>query len=129
MSRLKLLSVFLLLAIILPECSRREVVDEAPELSVDMEIIPSPANPGPAILMIHIMDANKTAMGELTLDIRGDMSHAGMTPIIVDAVIGETGTYAVPFEWTMAGDWFVTISTTLPDGRTLLRTLPVRVEP
>jgi hypothetical protein len=57
------------------------------------------------------------------------MSHAGMTPVIVERANGEAGTYAVPFEWTMAGDWIVTISATLPDGRSLVRTLPVRVEP
>ena len=129
MSRLKILSLFIVMTILLPACSRREVVDEAPEISVEMKVIPSPPAPGPATLMIQIMDENGVGMGELVIDVRGDMSHAGMTPVIVDAAVGEAGTYVVPFEWTMAGDWIVSIHATLPDGRILVRTLPVRVEP
>jgi hypothetical protein len=129
MSRLKLLSILLLLSLLLPACGRRESVDEAPELMVELEVIPSPPNPGPTLLMIQILDERGGEIEEFTLDVRGDMSHAGMTPVIVERANGRAGTYAVPFEWTMAGDWFVTITATLPDGRSLVRTLPVRVEP
>lgn len=88
-----------------------------------------PPSPGPALLMIQIVDENGVGMGELVLNIRGDMSHAGMAPVIVDEVAGEAGSFAVPFEWTMAGDWLVNIRATLQDGRMLIRTFPVRVDP
>jgi len=29
--------------------------------------------------------------------------------------------YAIPFEWTMGGDWVVTVDVTLADGRTASR--------
>jgi hypothetical protein len=79
--------------------------------------------------MIMIVGEEGAEIGDFTIDVRGDMSHAGMTPEIVTEAKGELGTYAVPFEWTMAGDWIITISAKLPDGRNLIRTLPVQVEP
>ncbi len=45
------------------------------------------------------------------------MSHAGMKPVLANISEGESGVYAVPFEWTMGGDWFVAVTATLPDGR------------
>jgi hypothetical protein len=79
--------------------------------------------------MIKIDDSANEQIANFPIDVRGDMSHAGMTPVLVTAAKGEAGIYAVPFEWTMAGDWFITITGTLPDGRTLIRTLPVQVNP
>ncbi|TFH35463.1 MAG: hypothetical protein E4G99_07240 [Anaerolineales bacterium] len=129
MSQLKILSAVIILAFMLPACSRRTTVDQAPELSVELEIVPAPPRPGSSTLIIQISDENGTGLGELTLAVRGDMSHAGMGPILVDAVTSASSLYSVPFEWSMAGDWVLTISSTLADGRRLIRTLPVRVEP
>ena len=129
MSRSRLLSFILLLALTLPACARRETVDQAPELTVVMAIVPSPPQPGSAILIIQIMQENGINPGDFTLDVRGDMSHAGMKPVIVEAVPGEAGAYSIPFEFSMAGDWLITLSAVLPDGRSLIRTYPIRVEP
>ena len=49
--------------------------------------------------------------------IHGDMSHAGMEPVIRDAVETGPGRYvAEDFEFTMGGDWIVSAQVTLPDG-------------
>ena len=128
MSRFRLLSTLFFFLLVLPGCGRRVSVDEAPELYVEIEIIPSPPNTGPTLLMIKVTGEQGSDIGDFTIDVRGDMSHAGMTPVIVTEAKGELGTYAVPFEWTMAGDWILTITAKLPDGRNLIRTLPVQVE-
>jgi hypothetical protein len=119
----------LLFTISLPGCGRREARDEAPELVVEIQVIPAPPTTGASLLMIQISNGQDAGAGDFSIDVRGDMSHAGMTPVIVNQVKGEEGTFAVPFEWTMAGDWVITISAIMPDGRLLLRTLPVLVEP
>jgi len=49
--------------------------------------------------------------------VRGDMNHAGMVPVEATAVEVGDGLYRADFEWTMAGDWIVTVTATLPDGR------------
>jgi hypothetical protein len=129
MSRFRLLNILLVFLLFLVGCGRRVSEDEAPELKVEMQIIPSPPNTGSTLLMIKIVGEEGVEIGDFMIDVRGDMSHAGMTPVIVTEAKGELGTYAVPFEWTMAGDWIITISAKLPDGRNLIRTLPVQVEP
>jgi hypothetical protein len=128
MSRSKFLSLSFILISLLSACARRQAVDQAPELLVDLTIIPSPPSPGATLLQIQITDPDGESPGNFDLSIRGDMSHAGMEPVIVEEARGESGIYAIPFKWTMAGDWFVTITATLPDGRLLLRTIPVQVD-
>jgi hypothetical protein len=129
MFRSKVLSLSFILITLVSACARRQTVDQAPELNLDLAVIPSPPSTGPTLLQIQITDPDGEPPGNFNLSIRGDMSHAGMEPVIVEDARGEAGIYAIPFEWTMAGDWFVTITATLPDGRTLMRTLPVQVEP
>lgn len=131
MSRFRILSLLLLILLSssFTGCARREAVDEAPELEVILEVVPAPASTGPSTLLIQISKGPQGEVGEFLIDVRGDMSHAGMTPVIVTGARGESGSYAIPFEWTMAGDWYITITATLPDGRRLLRTLPIQVRP
>lgn len=130
MFRLPLLKLALLLSLLIPSCSRNDVViDDAPGFEVKLEVFPSPAQTGPSELKITIYDEQSNPVEDLVLKVRGDMSHAGMTPITVDGIQAELGTFTVPFEWTMAGDWMITITTTLPDGRTLYRVQPVQVNP
>ncbi len=129
MSRSGILRSLILIVLLLSACSRRETLDQAPEVIVEMEVIPSPPSVGPSLLMITITRPDGDPIEDFNLDARGDMSHAGMTPVIVEQVAGEAGIFAIPFEWTMAGDWIVTLSASLPDGRSLLRTIPVEVGP
>ncbi len=52
-----------------------------------------------------------------SIRITGDMTHAGMVPVIVEALEQESGLYrADDFEFNMAGDWILTAEITLPDG-------------
>jgi hypothetical protein len=50
-----------------------------------------------------------------------------MMPVLRDAVEREPGMYTVPFEWTMAGDWIVTIDGTLSDGEVFTHTFETTV--
>ncbi len=67
--------------------------------------------------MITVKDTDGNPINDATVDIKGDMSHAGMQPVLGEssASNGE-GMYMIPYEWTMAGDWFVTVNVTLADG-------------
>ncbi len=55
------------------------------------------------------------------------MTHAGMQPVLADAGSGADGVYPADFEWTMSGDWVVTVTAALPDGRTALRRFDLTV--
>jgi len=55
------------------------------------------------------------------------MSHAGMQPMLADAAETAAGVYKAAWVWTMSGDWFVTATAKLPDGRTLMRRFDLTV--
>jgi hypothetical protein len=72
---------------------------------------------GETALLVTVTDKEGTPIDNATVSVKGDMSHAGMVPVLADATNGENGVYEMPFEWTMGGDWIVTVEVTLPDGR------------
>lgn len=80
----------------------------------------SPLNPSLASsteMSLRITDAAGQPVNDATLDIKSDMTHAGMVPVLATTTGGADGVYTVPFAWTMTGDWIVTVRATLPDGR------------
>jgi hypothetical protein len=101
---------------------------EGPDLSVDFSVEPADPAVGPTQLRITLTDDNGQPVDDATLNIEGNMTHAGMTPVFAQTSGGEDGQYLVPFEWTMGGDWIVTVEMTLADGRVVTRQFPVVVE-
>jgi len=62
------------------------------------------------------------------IEITGDMTHAGMVPVIVTATEQSAGLYrAEDFQFTMAGDWIITTEVTLADGSKLSDEMNVTV--
>jgi len=84
---------------------------------------------GPITFDVTLWDAEGQPIdGAGPVALRGDMSHAGMKPVIAEASGAGDGQYTADFEWTMAGDWTVTVEATLPDGRVKRTTFPFTVE-
>jgi len=77
---------------------------------------------GETELTIIVTDTENTPINDAQLTIRGDMTHAGMVPVLREGNDGTAGVYSIPFEWTMAGDWTVEIVASLPDGTSARRT-------
>ncbi|MCU0474915.1 MAG: FixH family protein [Anaerolineae bacterium] len=55
------------------------------------------------------------------IDAIGNMSHAGMTPVELavssgDLAMVSAGTYHLPFDFNMGGEWFIDVSVTLTGG-------------
>ena len=118
-----------LLIILVPACGRIQT-GQGQDSEVSIELTVEPAQPavGPAQLIITITDQNGQPIDNATLEIEGNMTHAGMVPVFAQTTGGENGRYTVPFEWTMGGDWSVTVEVSLEDGRTIFREFPVTVE-
>ncbi|MEM7799221.1 MAG: FixH family protein [Chloroflexota bacterium] len=71
---------------------------------------------GQTTLEIELIDADGSPIDDAAIAVKGDMTHAGMQPVLADGATFENGVYSLPFEWTMAGDWFLTLDITLADG-------------
>lgn len=120
----------LLAAMALAGCGRAaRAADEAPELALELAVGPAPARVGPAVVALTLRDPNDRPVEGAALSLRGDMAHAGMVPVLAEADETGPGVYTADLAWTMAGDWTVTVQGALPDGRRLLRTFSLRVEP
>jgi len=90
--------------------------------NVNIEVAVTPEEPavGAATLLVTVTDAEGNPINDATVAVRGDMTHAGMVPVIPAEVSdAEDGVYAFEdFEWTMGGEWFVEVTVTLANGET-----------
>ena len=107
--------------------SRQGPADQAPEIAAVLILNPEPALVGPATLSVQLSDASGAPVQGAAVSLKGDMSHAGMQPVLADAAETAAGVYEARWVWTMSGDWIVTATATLPDGRTLLRRFDLTV--
>lgn len=124
-----ILILVLLTAIALTGCARiSQGEDRAPDVNMTLVFEPDPPEVGPATLIVTMTDARGTPIEDARLQVKGDMSHAGMRPVLAEVKGGTNGRYETSFEWTMAGDWIVTVTAILPDGRTAARQFDLMVE-
>jgi hypothetical protein len=88
-------------------------------LLLEVAISPTPPAVGSARLIISLRDTSGVPLSGVVISVEGNMSHAGMVPVMATAEEVAAGQYSVAdFGFTMAGDWVLTLKATLPDGRT-----------
>ncbi len=98
-------------------CGRESRRASSSNAQISLTAIPFPAAVGDTRLVIQVSDLSGQPIDDASLSIKGDMTHAGMVPVLAEVQGGgEAGVYNVPFEWTMAGDWVVTVEALLADG-------------
>jgi hypothetical protein len=69
-----------------------------------------------------------TPITDATVEVTGDMTHAGMVPVISSTQLTEDGSYqTTEFSFTMAGDWILIAEVRLPSGERLQAERPVNV--
>ena len=83
---------------------------------VSLELPAEPAV-GPAEVRVYLLGGDNGAVSDAAVTVTGTMTHAGMEPVIAEAVSTEEGLYvAKDFNFNMAGDWILQAEVTLPDG-------------
>ncbi|MFN2275279.1 MAG: FixH family protein [Anaerolineales bacterium] len=131
--RLKLINcvlVTLLLPLAASGCARQSAaVDQAENVEISYTLDPTAARIGSAILVIKLTDEGGKPVEGAKLTFRGDMTHAGMSPVIADFREVNPGEYLAEIEWTMAGAWILTIKGDLADGRYFQRQIDLEVSP
>jgi hypothetical protein len=88
-------------------------------------LVPPPVGEGR--ILLRVTDRAGAPIDNARLTVRGDMTHAGMIPIVGTADRGEDGLYMIPVEWTMAGDWIITAEATLSDDSLVSRQFELSV--
>ncbi len=114
------LGAWLAIAVLLSSCrppdpASGSAAGAADGLTVTLELAAEAVGPAPAT--VRVREGSQDVSGA-TVEVQGDMSHAGMVPVIAEAVESEPGVYrADDFRFTMAGDWFVTATVETPEGK------------
>jgi hypothetical protein len=83
--------------------------DQLTGIEIALVVVPAEAIVGKAGLLITLQDETGIPLDGAEVAIRGDMSHAGMIPVLATATGRGNGQYQAEIEWTMAGDWIVTV--------------------
>lgn len=113
--------ILFLTTLMLTACGGR-ISQQSVDADVTIDLTAEATAVGPTVLEITVTDVTGAPINDATLNVRGDMTHAGMVPVLVEGVShGQEGVYRVPFEWTMAGNWDITVEVVLPDGQTVSR--------
>lgn len=118
--------LFCLLLVTLAGCRQSAQPESNP--NVTLALTANPLTVGETVLTITLTDAAGAPLAARSLDVRGDMTHPGMAPVLAEGVEADSsGTTRIPFHWTMSGDWQVTVTATLNDGTTAAKTFDLRV--
>lgn len=120
--------LFLLILVALAGCRQSaQPTPESPGLNITVAVEPEPAQVGESVLVITIRDRRDAPAAGVAVEARGDMNHAGMVPVIGSGETDAEGVVRVPFEWTMGGDWIVTVTAALADGTSVSQTFDFSV--
>jgi hypothetical protein len=111
--------------VVLAGC-RQSPTTNTPDLQLELDTS-SPFKIGQSDLIVTLKDAQGNPIDNAKIEVQGDMTHAGMKPSLGSVDKGTQGQYKIPFDWSMGGDWVLTIKATLPDGRTASKRIEVSV--
>lgn len=102
-----------LLALALVACDPPDDGNEASAsadgLSVEAQVVDEPAV-GPSEVEVTVHEGGEPVT-DAEVEVTGDMTHAGMVPVVAPAPHDEGGRYRTEgFEFSMAGDWILTVT-------------------
>ena len=117
------LGLLLVTLLILAGCRRSG--QDLSDVGVSLVVNPNPPQVGEALVTLTLSDSAGQPITGAKVELEGNMSHAGMAPTLAQPTEVAPGRYEAPLEFNMAGDWFILVRATLPDGRKLERQVDV----
>jgi hypothetical protein len=95
---------------------------------IAVALLDQPARVGPATVEVRPQLDGAPVSGA-RVRVVGDMTHAGMVPVVAEALEAGAGVYRTEgFAFDMAGDWVLSVDVTYPDGTERAAALAVSVE-
>jgi len=129
MFRLSLIVMTLaLMAAPMTACNRSN--DSAAAAGLHVTLTADPLSfPGKEIA-IQVTDDSGQPVTDVTVAAEGNMNHAGMVPVLTESMWdgadgAEDGVYHLPFQFTMMGDWIITVKIERRDGTILTQDFDV----
>jgi hypothetical protein len=120
-------ALFVALALALAACEPPSEGAADPRRPIEVSLLERPAQVGPAVVEVRPR-LDGAAVAGATVRVVGDMTHAGMVPVVADATDVGGGVYRTrDFLFDMAGDWVVSVDVTYPDGTVRATSLAVSV--
>lgn len=104
-------------------CGRTARVD--PHVELTWTLRPAAATVGPAALTLTVRTSSGEPISGATVRVEGHMTHAGMAPVIAQAIERAPDIYEAAFAFTMPGDWALLVTAVLPDGTRVERRIDV----
>lgn len=124
-------SILVLIALTVVSCRESAQATPTPSASIQINLSydPDPPTPGDGTIIVALTGSDGTPYTEAQrVAVRGDMTHAGMAPENGSVETGENGVYRVPFNWSMGGDWILTVTVTLAAGGQVSEEFEVSIE-
>ena len=109
----------MILVLFIAGCRNSAVESDNPNVRISLRTDPILPNVGDATIIVRLSHPpdNTPINDAQKIEIKGDMTHAGMTPVFAETTsVGDNGYYEIPFNFNMAGAWVITVTATLADG-------------
>jgi hypothetical protein len=106
----------LLLAFFVVTCHKPA---QNPSITFKYNVTPQPPRVGVQTIEVDLNDRNGQPVSGARVDLEGNMSHPGMSPVSGVATEIQSGKYRGTLQLTMVGDWIVLVNVTLSDGQRL----------
>lgn len=90
--------------------------DAQSNIKIDWEVAPSPPQVGNVTFNLTLSDSTGHLITGADVKLEGNMSHPGMNPVFASAEEVDPGQYSAEMNFTMAGDWFIIVTTSLGDS-------------
>lgn len=96
------------------------------EVFVAHEVLPQSPRVGQVTIRLRVTDGSRKPLMGIRIELEGNMSHAGMSPVFADALEVAPGEYRATLELSMAGDWIILVHLTTPNGAKLDRQFEIK---
>jgi YtkA-like len=90
-------------------------------------VLPEPPRVGPEDVQISLLDSRNQLIPGAQISIEANMSHPGMQPLFAHASARGDTTYRAALNFSMPGDWVLSLHATLSDGASADAQLPLTV--
>ena len=95
--------------------------------TLDYSVDSEPKLGNQTTVTITVMDAAGKPVTDGVVEVVANMTHEGMLPVSASGQHAENGRYVATLDWTMTGDWQVTVTVKLADGQQIKRSFDEQV--